>query len=103
MGLCKIDLQSFFEALVTDHGKPQATRLVRTKTKTGLRITEIDLVELPSVLTKPGIYQRFCYDRGYNIKTDAFGSYPKLNEYPTRDDFDNVFWPPGSEPLPVCS
>jgi flavodoxin len=103
MGLCETDLFAFFELLVTDHGEPRATRLVRTKTKTGLRDTEIDLVELPSAMTKRGMYQRFCYERGYKVSSDAFGSYPKLNEYPARTDFDEVFWPPGSEPLAVCS
>jgi hypothetical protein len=103
MGQCETDLHAFFEVLVTDHGEPRATRLVRTKTKTGLRDAEIALVELPSAMTKRGIYQKFCYDRGYAIKANAIGSYPKLKDYPARDDFDDVFWPPGSEPLPVCS
>jgi hypothetical protein len=60
-------------------------------------------VELPSTMTKRGMYQRFCYDRGYKIKTDAFSAYPKLEDYPIRTDFDDVFWPLGSEPLQVCS
>jgi hypothetical protein len=46
-------------------------------------------------MTKQGIYQRFCYDRGYNVKADTFGSYPKLKEHPARHDFDDIFWPPG--------
>jgi hypothetical protein len=47
IGPCEPDLREFFEAMVIDHGKEQATRLVRTKTKTGLRNSEVDLVELP--------------------------------------------------------
>ena len=103
MTQCEPDLCEFFEALAIAHGEPQATRLVRTKTKTGLRDTEVDLVELPSALTKRGIYQRFCYKCGYKLKTDAMGSYPKLLDYPAPNDFDEVFWLPGTAPLPVCS
>jgi hypothetical protein len=103
IGPCEPDLREFFEVMVIDHGEERATRLVQAKTKTGLRNSEADLVELPSAMTKRGMYQRFCYNRGYKIKTDAFGVYPKLEDYPIRTDFNNVFWPLGSKPLQVCS
>jgi hypothetical protein len=68
--------------MLTHHGKEQATRLVCTKIQTGLQNVEIDLVELPSAITKQGIYQKFCHDRGYKIESNTFGVHPTLEGCP---------------------
>jgi hypothetical protein len=50
--ICETDLDAFFGVLVTGHGDPQEMQLVCTKTNTGIRDAEIDLVELPSDMSK---------------------------------------------------
>ena len=61
------------------------------------------MFELPPSYTKRKLYERYCFQKGHKIKADADGSYPKVEQYPPRTDFDDVLWPVGSVPQPVCS
>jgi hypothetical protein len=88
-------------ASLTDYGEERATRLVCTNIQKGLWHAEIDLAELPSAMTKQGIYQGLCYVCGHKIKSNAFSLDQKLGEYPVDDDFTDIFLPLGSEPFPV--
>jgi len=59
------------------------------------------LIELPSSLTKRKLYVEYCFERGHKVKANATGSYGKVSLYSPRQ-FDDVLWPQGSQPLPVC-
>ena len=67
-----------------------------------LRDTDVDTVELPSSYTKRKVFERYVFSRGYKIKANSAGIYPKKDDWPVRD-FDEVDWPVGSTPRPVPS
>jgi hypothetical protein len=100
--IAKPSVVSFLSDLADRHGESYATRFIREVTGMSLRNTEERLVELPSHFTKRQLYAQYCFTRGYKVKADAKGSYGRLSEYNFRE-YDDDLWPPGSEPLPVCS
>jgi hypothetical protein len=57
------DLRDFFEKLL-DEAEVPATRLVRELTGLGLRAGEEEKIELPTHMTKRGLYKLFCWQRG---------------------------------------
>jgi hypothetical protein len=70
------DLKDFFEELI-DEAEVPATRLVRELTGMGLRAGEEEKIELPTHMTKRGLYKQFCWQRGWNLVSDAKGNYTK--------------------------
>ena len=100
---CNEGLKIFFRELELQ-AEPHATRVVRERTQVGLRDSDIDLIELPSSMTKRNLYSQFCYGRGYKMRVNANGSYGKLSEAEEREpDPDDESWPEGSIPLPICT
>lgn len=69
----KGDLFEFFEGL-KELAQPTSTRFVRENVGTGLRDDELDLLELPSSWSKRGLYNRFCDERGWEVKTSSRGT-----------------------------
>ena len=70
-------LKSFFK-FVTTLAAPRATRLVRALSTTGTNTSELrddddDLIELPTYLSKRGLYKKFLGDNGYTYTADAVG------------------------------
>jgi hypothetical protein len=59
-------------------------------------------VDLPSNTTKYELYKQFCFDRGWAIKSDNKGRYPKFKDY-TKHMADDMFWPAYAETYEVCS
>ena len=96
------DVISYLEDLKRNYSEPTATRFVRLVTETTLR-DDVEVFELPPSYTKRKLYERYCFQRGHKVKADAEGSYPKVEEYPARTEYDDVLWPIGSLPQPVCS
>lgn len=94
-------LKKFFEDLV-EESETHATRVVREVSGVTLRDDEVGTVELPSSWTKRQLYSRYCFQRGWNVRADARGCLPKLQNYPVRP-FNDSDWPTGSEPIPVPS
>jgi hypothetical protein len=95
-------LITYLENVSTAYGEPYATRFVREITGTTLRDAEVDAIELPSNMAKRKIYRDFCFDRGYLPKADAKSSYGAVRNYQLRP-YEDLLWPEGSEPLPICS
>ena len=93
-------LHSFF-VLLKDEAETHATRVIREASGVQLRDEEIDTVELPSSLSKRQIYYKFCFQRGYIVKSDAKESMPRISDIPIRE-FDETLWPAGSVPMVVC-
>ena len=93
-------LHDFFEVLKGE-AETHATRIIREAAGVALRDEEVDLVELPSSWSKRRIYYRYCYTRGYSVRSDAKGSMPKVKDFNLREFDDD--WPEGSEPGMVCS
>jgi hypothetical protein len=95
------DIFVYFET-VSSFATPTATRLVRTETGNGLRDGEDGTLELEPSWSKWHLYSRFCYERGWRIKTDDIGVDKKERrtdgEYaPNQADEDS------KEPEPICS
>jgi hypothetical protein len=93
---------SFIKQKGKDDGEVYATRIIRSLTKQELRDEEKGGVDLPSSTTKRELYEKFCFDRGWAIKSDNNGRYPRLNDYTNRMA-DDMFWPADAETSEVCS
>jgi hypothetical protein len=48
------------------------------------------------------MYEKYCFDHGWTPKSDYKGRYPKVSEYPKRNN-DDMFWESDVEVLDVCS
>ncbi len=83
-------LRDFFAKLHEEAEVP-ATRLVRELTGTGLRAGEEERTELPTHMTKRGLYTKFCWEQGWKLVADAKGKYTAKPRPP-----DTAF-PEGSE------
>jgi hypothetical protein len=59
-------------------------------------------VDLPSHTTKRELYENYCFDRGWAIKSDNMGRYPKVKDYGSRQE-DDMSWSSGAVPVEVCS
>lgn len=75
------DLHVFFDTL-KDFEEPRATRFVREITGVGIR--EEETVDLPSYMTKRGLYRQFCYARGVIVEATGTGK----RTYKDRTDSD---------------
>ena len=82
---------------------------------------EIDqnLVFLPVRFSKRTLYKSWCFKRGWDVKADRYGKYPKVSDYPKRQVTQapilgrnshnepwvdpNLQWTETSVALPVCS
>ena len=98
----KPSVVSFLSDVRDSYGEAYATRFVREVTGLSLRRDEENLVELPSRFTKRKLYAEYCFSRGYQVKANATGSYGKVSNYALRC-YEDLLWPEGSIPLPVCS
>ena len=87
--LVKDDLLIFFENM-QQLAAPTSTRVVREETGSGLRDGEEKVVELPSLFSKRGMYQRFCSECGWRIETSVRG---KIKAFPVD----------GSNQKPICT
>jgi hypothetical protein len=76
-----------------------ATRVVRSLTNTKLRDEEIGDVDLPSNTTKREMYELYCFNRGWAVKSDNKGRYPKVVDYKQRKVEDKA----DMESFEVCS
>lgn len=87
------DLVDFFEKLQDEAAVP-ATRLAREITGVGLRAGEEE-IELPTHMTKRGLYTKFCWERGWKLLSDVKGNYTRTlrlhdTEFPERSDRKEV-------------
>jgi hypothetical protein len=72
-------------------GEVYTTRVIHSLTKIELRDEEIDDVELPSNTTKREMYELYCFNSGWTVKSDNKGRYPKVVDYKQRK-VDDMFW-----------
>ena len=106
---CTQRVIDFLYKLGKNEGEMHATRFMRMETRIGVRDSDLSLVHLPSYYSKRQLYEMFCYQNGWEIKSFSDGSYPPVDQFPMRknDDDENgpelALWPEGSEPLSVCS
>ena len=63
----KDNLETFFLEL-HQLGTPQATRVVRDLTGTGLRDGEEGVTELPPAFSRQSMYKRWVMERGYDVE-----------------------------------
>ena len=76
---------------------------------TGLVLKDDDeSIELPSYYTKRKLYTRWCWDRGWDVRSKGGnGSHGQVKGYDIRvnkpDSFDHILWPIGSVRLHVCA
>jgi hypothetical protein len=79
-----------------------AIKVIRYLTKTELRDEEICAVEHPSNTTKREMYELYCFNRGWTVKSDNKGRYPSVVDY-TRRKVDDMFWQADMVSFEVCS
>lgn len=84
------DLHLFFDDL-SEYEEPRATRFVREAT--GVSARDDGIIDLPSYMTKRGLYRDFCFERGVIAQTTATGK----PIYKTRTD--DLWKASGLEPL----
>ena len=97
----KASMKDSLEALKGE-AEPHASKCVRLVTGIVLKEDD-DNIELPSSYTKRGVYSRWCWSRGWDVRPKGGnGGYGKLGEYAERK-FDEYLWPAGSEAVDVCS
>ena len=101
------EVLDFLMEVAHDDGESQATRFVREMTGIGIRNEEKFGVTLPPYHTKRKLYQKYCWENGWHVKSSNNGEYPKLRDYPKRPNDDELgplaLWPSGSMCYPVCS
>jgi hypothetical protein len=88
------DLMDFFERL-QDEAEVPATRLVREITGVGVRAGEEEEIELPTQMTRRGLYKKFCWEQGWKVISDATGNYTRTarlydTEYPEGSERKEV-------------
>ena len=94
-------LNQFFNEL-KEEGDDYASRQVRSHVGgTYLRDNEIIGVRLPPSYTKKGLYNRWCYSQGWVVNQGA-DTHKGYKSYRVRP-FDDIDFPPGSNPSPICS
>lgn len=94
-------LHSFFARLKVE-AMTYATVTILNTSADQLHDEEMSTVELPCSFTKRQFYYRYCYERGYEVKSDSKGQMPALKDYKLRD-YNEFDWPVGSVPKVVCS
>jgi hypothetical protein len=72
-------------------GECYATRLIHHLTKYELRDEEKDAVDFQSNFTYRSLYTQYCYGRGWLVKADNKGRYPRLEDYNKRKKDDCLF------------
>ena len=101
------EVLDFLMEVAHEDGESQATRFVREMTGIGIRNEEKFGVTLPPYHTKRKLYQKYCWENGWHVRSANNGEYPKLREYPKRTNDDDMgdlaLWPSGSMCYPVCS
>jgi hypothetical protein len=95
-------VSTFIQDKGATEGEVYATRVIRSLTKTELRDEEIGAVDLPSNTTKREMYELYCFNRGWTVKSDNKGRYPKVVDYKRRK-VDDMFWQEDMESFEVCS
>jgi hypothetical protein len=93
---------SFIKQKGKDYGEVYTTRIIHSLTKQELRDKEKGGVVLPLNTTHLELYEKFCFDRGWEIKSYTKGRYPNLKDYTNRM-VDDMFWPADAETSEVCS
>jgi len=86
-----MDALKIFFKFVETLAAPRATRLVRALSTTGENTSELrddddDLIELPTYLSKRGLYKKFLGDNGYIYSSDAVG---RITITSNNNDDDN--------------
>lgn len=88
------DLRIFFEELC-EMEEQRATRLIREASGISLRDCG-DTVDLPSYMTKRGLYRQFCWYRGVKVTTSSKGT-------PIMEKRTDPGWSDNTEPLRCIS
>ena len=101
------EVLNFLMEVAHEDGESQATRFVREMTGIGIRNEEKFGVTLPPYHTKRKLYQKYCWENGWHVKSANNGEYPKLRDFPKRPNDDEMgplaLWPSGNMCYPVCS
>ena len=90
-----------------EDGESQATCFIREMTGIATRNEEKFGETLPPYHTKRKIYQKYCWENGWHVKTAKNSEYPKLRDFPKRPNDDEMgpleLWPSANICYPVCS
>jgi hypothetical protein len=86
------DLGLFFDQL-KEHAAPRATRFIRQQTgELDIRDDDVDLLELPTSMTKRSIFRRYVEDRGWMIKVDAKSRVVSKDPVEGEDQYKILSW-----------
>jgi hypothetical protein len=93
---------NFIQLKGKQDGEAYATRVIRMLTRNELRDEEKGAVDSPYNTTKRELYEKYCFDRGWDIKSYNMVLYPKVKDCVSHQE-DDMFWPSGTVPVEVCS
>ena len=101
------EVLDFLMEVAHEDGEAQATRFVREMTGIGIRNEEKFGVKLPPYHSKRKLYQKYCWENGWSVRSSNNGEYPKLRDYAKRPNDDDMgplaLWPSGNRCYPVYS
>ena len=78
----KSEVLKFLMEVAHEDGESQATRFVRELTGIGILNEEKFGVTLPPYHTKRKLYQKYCWENGWHVKSANNGEYPKSRDFP---------------------
>ena len=78
----KSEVLKFLMEVAHEDGESQATRFIREMTGIGIRNEEKFGVTLPPYHTKRKLYQKYCWENGWHVKSANNGEYPKSRDFP---------------------
>ena len=100
--ICLESVKDYLRNIEKNYGEMHATLFVWNNCGFELKKEEEETVHLPTSMSKINLYEKWCFRRGYKIRSDAKGRYEKLENYCLRENHP-VLCPEGTVPDPVCS
>jgi len=99
-----VHLKSFFEEIKKE-AEMLTIDLIRSKTGISLTKIEAEVLELPPHYSKRNVYRKYAWSCGFDVRADAKGNLPKVENYPLRpyEEGPNAQWTSGMKPRDIVS
>ena len=88
MEACCESVKEFLEDVKEEYGERHATLIIRSVCGFDLKNSEVETTHLPLSFSKRRLYEKWCYYRGYKIRSDMKGRYGALQGYELQANDD---------------